>query len=55
VDLPKETDDSKFDGAAKLAVRFESDDITLIGTYWTNRAWQRGDNTAGTIKLNRIK
>jgi hypothetical protein len=52
VDLPKETDDSKFDGAAKLAVRFDDNEITLIGTYWTNRAWQRGDNTAGTIRLN---
>lgn len=53
VDLPKETDDSKFDGAAKLAVRFEDNEIILIGTYWTNRAWQRGDNTAGIIRLKR--
>ena len=53
IDNPLPTDDSKFDGAAKLVVRFEGDNITLIGTYWTNRAWQRGDHTAGTIELKR--
>lgn len=51
IDNPLPTDDSKFDGAAKLVVRFEDDNIFLVGTYWTNRAWQRGDNTAGTIAL----
>jgi hypothetical protein len=54
VDQPKPTDDSKFDGAAKLAVRFDGDRCDLVGTYWTNRAWQRGDNTAGTINLSRV-
>jgi hypothetical protein len=54
VDRPEETDDSKFDGAAKLIVRFHSDQkIELTGTYWTNRAWQRGKHTAGTISLIR--
>ncbi len=53
VDQPEPTDDSKFDGAAKLAVRFEGESMELIGTYWTNRAWQRGDNTAGKIHLTR--
>lgn len=51
IDNPLPTDDSKFDGAAKLVVRFENNNIFLVGTYWTNRAWQRGENTAGTISL----
>ncbi|MDF1690475.1 MAG: hypothetical protein P1U35_12790 [Cycloclasticus sp.] len=54
VDQPQVTDDSKFDGAAKLAVRFDGSDLNLVGTYWTNRAWQRGDNTAGKIYLSRV-
>ncbi|ELA7336916.1 TPA: hypothetical protein ACN36B_004904 [Vibrio parahaemolyticus] len=54
VDQPLSSDDSKFDGAAKLSVRFEDDGLKLVGTYWTNRAYQRGLNTAGTIELIRI-
>jgi hypothetical protein len=53
IDKPLSTDDSKFDGAAKLVVRFEADRISLVGTYWTNRTWQRGGNTAGSINLRR--
>jgi hypothetical protein len=53
IDKPLSTDDSKFDGAAKLVVRFEADKISLVGTYWTNRTWQRGGNTAGSINLRR--
>ncbi|MCW4629414.1 MULTISPECIES: hypothetical protein [Marinomonas] len=51
VDQPVETDDSKFDGAAKLHVRFDDNQITLVGVYWTNRCWQKGMQTAGTIIL----
>lgn len=50
---PEPTDDSKFDGAAKLMISFEKDEIILKGTYWTNRAWQRGLQTAGRIELKR--
>jgi len=53
VDQPLPTDDSKFDGAAKLVIRFEEDNMQLVGTYWTNRAWQRGKNTAGKIELKK--
>lgn len=53
VDHPKETDQSKFDGAARLHVRFETDGIKLVGVYWTNRGWQKQEQTAGTIKLER--
>lgn len=53
VDQPKETDDSKFDGAARLDVRFENGEVQLVGKYWTNRGWQRNMQTAGTISLQK--
>ncbi|HBC3912525.1 MULTISPECIES: hypothetical protein [Vibrio harveyi group] len=53
VDQPLKTDDSKFDGSAKLHIRFDSSEITLVGVYWTNRCWQKGMQTAGTIKLSK--
>ena len=55
VDQPKPMDDSKFDGAGKLHVKFSKNGIELVGVYWTNRAWQRGMQTAGTISLSRRK
>ncbi|MEH0668245.1 hypothetical protein [Vibrio owensii] len=51
VDLPLATDDSKFDGSAKLRVGFNGDKVDLTGVYWTNRCWQKGGQTAGAIKL----
>ena len=55
VEDPKPTDDSKFDGAAKLKVQYFKDkDLELSGVYWTNRAWQRGMQTAGKIRLSRL-
>jgi hypothetical protein len=53
VPIPEESDDRHFDGAAKLEVIVSSEDIVLKGTYWTNRAWQRGENTAGVLTLRR--
>ena len=53
VDQPKATDDSKFDGAARLDVRFENGEVQLVGKYWTNRGWQRNMQTAGTISLQK--
>lgn len=53
VDQPKETDDSKFDGAARLDVRFENGEVQLVGKYWTNRGWQRNMQTVGTISLQK--
>jgi len=51
---PEPTDVALYDGAAKLAVKYEdSGEMTLSGHYWTNRAWQRGLNTAGCITLSR--
>lgn len=53
VDQPMESDDSKFDGSAKLNIRFDENKITLVGVYWTNRCWQKGMQTAGTMILNK--
>ena len=53
VPAPQATDDRMFEGAAKLEVVFDADDTELKGTYWTNRAWQRGLNTAGTMTASR--
>lgn len=55
VDQPKPTDQSKFDGAARLHVRFEDSGIKLVGVYWTNRGWQKQEQTAGTINLQRVQ
>jgi hypothetical protein len=44
---PKSTDVSIHQGAAKLTLRREGDDLVLEGPYWTNRGWNRGLNTAG--------
>jgi len=49
VPIPKETDDRTFEGSAKLEIYFNDKSTCLKGTYWTNRAWQRGMNTAGLI------
>lgn len=49
VPIPKETDDRIFEGSAKLEISFNDKSTCLKGTYWTNRAWQRGMNTAGFI------
>ena len=53
VPIPEETDDRKFEGAAKLEIIFDDNSTRMTGTYWTNRAWQRRKNTAGVIDLSR--
>ncbi|EKO3438038.1 hypothetical protein NTE19_001884 [Vibrio fluvialis] len=55
IDQPLESDDSKFDGSAKLHIRFEEKDVKLVGVYWTNRCWQKGEQTAGSIALHKSK
>jgi len=53
VPIPEESDDRLFDGAGRLEVIFNEESITLKGTYWTNRAWQRKQNTAGVITVTK--
>lgn len=50
---PKKTDETSFDGAAKLKVKYENGSFQLEGTYWTNRGYQNNNNTAGRIELKK--
>lgn len=52
---PKPGDVPAFDGAATLCVEAVAGQTTLEGKTWTNRAWTRGLNTAGVIRLRRDK
>jgi hypothetical protein len=54
VDQPKETDQPKFDGSARLHIRVEDNHVKLVGVYWTNRGWQKQEQTAGAICLQRF-
>lgn len=53
VPLPEATDDRVFDGAAKLEILIDDSGTSLRGSYWTNRAWQRGQNTAGILTASK--
>jgi hypothetical protein len=48
---PLKTDVVGFQGSAKLRV---STDNVLTGSYWTNRNYQNGLQTAGAIRLSRV-
>lgn len=50
---PKPTDSGFHYGAATLEIEKSDKDIWMDGVYWTNRNWNVGLNTAGTIKLTR--
>jgi hypothetical protein len=54
VPIPQKTDDRVFDGASKLEIIINEENTVLKGTYWTNRAWQRGLNTAGLISMKQV-
>ena len=48
---PLKTDVVSFQGSAKLRV---NSDHVLTGSYWTNRNYQNGLQTAGAIRLTRV-
>lgn len=48
---PLKTDVVSFQGSAKLRV---NSDHVLTGSYWTNRNYQNGLQTAGSIRLARV-
>jgi hypothetical protein len=48
---PEECDVPSFHGAAKLVLLREEGNMVFEGNYWTDRNWQKGYNTAGSIKL----
>lgn len=41
-------------GSARLRIPMERRPRILEGSYWTDRDWQKGLNTAGSIRLRRI-
>ncbi|CAV18947.1 hypothetical protein [Vibrio atlanticus] len=49
---PSETDTTYYEGAVKVIVT-DIDSMTMTGLYWTNRCWQNGKNTAGTITFKK--
>jgi len=51
VGLPDQSDVDRFYGAARLILVDDDGLIFLEGTYWTDRNWQKGFNTAGSLKL----
>jgi hypothetical protein len=52
--IPKSTDSSHHYGAAYLdLIDVGPNGLRLSGLYWTNRNWNQGFNTAGTIELKR--
>jgi len=53
VDAPEPSDVDRFYGAARLEILGDGKGMTLQGAYWTDRNWQTGQNTAGTLKLRR--
>ncbi|MGF6163128.1 hypothetical protein ABIE16_002417 [Pseudomonas sp. 2725] len=52
-DVPLPTDSPTHNGAARLNVHNEGPEIWMDGTYWTDRKWSEGLNTAGRITLRR--
>lgn len=50
---PDSSDVDRFYGAARLTIIDEADELRLEGTYWTDRNWVRGYNTAGSLILRR--
>ncbi len=52
VPTPELTDEGSFMGAADLRLEKQTDgSLLLTGPMFTNRSWQNGLNTAGTIRL----
>lgn len=51
--VPYSTDTDQHTGAARVLVKKVGDDLMMDGTYFTNRNWTKGLNTAGTVTLTR--
>ncbi|SMH30263.1 hypothetical protein [Mesorhizobium australicum] len=50
---PQPSDEQMHMGAAYIEILATRHPPEMKGVYWTNRNWQKGMNTAGTIKLTR--
>ncbi|MDK1262742.1 hypothetical protein [Cronobacter sakazakii] len=52
-DTPSDTDTYFYEGAARLRV-IDIKSMHMRGVFWTNRCWQNGKNTAGTITFAKV-
>lgn len=50
---PDGSDVDRFYGAARLTIIDGADELRLEGTFWTDRNWKSGYNTAGSLILQR--
>lgn len=53
--VPEASDSERHFGAARITIPSEKCPSVLNGTYWTDRNWHRGLNTAGRIRLTRSR
>lgn len=51
--IPLTTDTNVHTGAARVFVKKVGDDLIMEGTYFTNRNWTKGLNTAGKVTFTR--
>lgn len=51
--IPLATDTNSHTGAARIFVKERGKDLIMEGTYFTDRNWTEGLNTAGTISFTR--
>lgn len=51
---PESTDTDRHLGAAKVIVLQDGKKLTMKGSYWTDRNWPKGLNTAGSLSIERI-
>lgn len=54
--VPESTDSATHNGAARVQIITDGTDgkeVWMEGTYWTDRKWVEGMNTAGTITFRK--
>lgn len=54
-ETPHDSDSSHHFGSAYVDIEDSGPQMSLEGSYWTNRNWNAGLNTAGTIVWTRVK
>lgn len=50
-DDPESTDSSRHNGAGRVTISDDPGGVTMEGTYWTDRKWNEGMNTAGKVSF----
>ncbi|KPB98039.1 Uncharacterized protein AC506_1386 [Pseudomonas syringae pv. maculicola str. M6] len=53
--IPVATDTSTHTGAARVFVKESGGELYMEGTYFTDRKWTEGLNTAGLVTFTRSK